>query len=614
MRVDALTLCAVAQELDALITGARVDPVIAPTPHAVALQCYRDGQNRWLLLSAHPQLARVHLLPTKPGKLIAEPSPFVMLLRKYLESGRVDRVHWVRWERIVEIGVRQHDGSRVDLIAEIMGNLSNIILVDDARTILGAIHLIGSSINRYRTILPGQPYAPPPPQTRTLAGVSLPRLAPDTLACADLATAARDMAASDAHLPAQRIILAHIAGASPDLVAEVLCRAGYDAKTIIAPDDEAAWEVIAAITCDLARRAERGEWEPAAILDDEGHVVDGALWPPCVSAKRPQRPMSSVNELLATYFAAREWSDALAGARSGLRRSLKTAQERLQKKLHTLRSELTELAQADRLRVEGELLLAFAGEIPERATSYTPPDFGDGTTPQSISLDPRLTAVENANARFARYHKMRRAAEQIPEQIARAEVDLARVEQLQTDLELAESLAEIAQVRDEITEARVGNLGAEERKPRFGGKAMAKAKGKNKGKDKGGKQQPGGTPLAVKSADGFSIYAGKNSMQNEYVTFGIASGNDLWLHARGVPGAHVIVKSGGRPIPPETLQEAARLAAWYSQSRGASSVPVDYTEQRYVRHMKNGGPGMVVYTHERTLHAVPRDARAANGE
>ncbi|HKD76529.1 MAG TPA: NFACT RNA binding domain-containing protein, partial [Ktedonobacterales bacterium] len=382
-------------------------------------------------------------------------------------------------------------------------------------------------------------------------------------------------------------------------------------KIIIAPDDVAAWDAIAAVARDLAGRADRGEWEPTAILDDDGHVTDGALWPPCFAANRTQRSMRSVNELLAGYFAAREWGDALAGARSGLRRSLKTSHERLQKKLQTLRSELAELAQGDRLRVEGELLLAFANEIPERATTYTPPDFGDGATPQPIMLDPRFTAVENANTRFARYHKMRRAAEQIPEQIARAEVDLARVEQLQTDLELAESLAEIAHVRDEVAVARVGNLGAEERKPRLDGKGSAKAKGKQKGKDKGGKQQPGGAPLSIKSADGFSIYAGKNSMQNEYVTFGIAAGNDLWLHARGVPGAHVIVKNSGRPIPPETLQEAARLAAWYSQSRGASSVPVDYTEQRYVRHMKNGGPGMVIYTHERTLHAVPRDARMA---
>ena len=103
---------------------------------------------------------------------------------------------------------------------------------------------------------------------------------------------------------------------------------------------------------------------------------------------------------------------------------------------------------------------------------------------------------------------------------------------------------------------------------------------------------------------------GKNSRQNEEVTFHQAAANDLWLHARGVPGAHVIVKSGGRPVPETTLREAAALAAYYSQARESGAVEVDYTEQRYVRHMKGGGPGMVIYERERTLRVAPGDLAA----
>jgi predicted ribosome quality control (RQC) complex YloA/Tae2 family protein len=113
--------------------------------------------------------------------------------------------------------------------------------------------------------------------------------------------------------------------------------------------------------------------------------------------------------------------------------------------------------------------------------------------------------------------------------------------------------------------------------------------------------------LRRESSDGFVLLVGKNSRQNEEVTFHQAAANDLWLHARGVPGAHVIVKSGGRPIPETTLREAAALAAYYSQARENGSVAVDYTEQRYVRHMKSGGPGMVSYERERTLHVTPVD-------
>jgi predicted ribosome quality control (RQC) complex YloA/Tae2 family protein len=113
--------------------------------------------------------------------------------------------------------------------------------------------------------------------------------------------------------------------------------------------------------------------------------------------------------------------------------------------------------------------------------------------------------------------------------------------------------------------------------------------------------------LRVQSHDGFALLIGKNSRQNEEVTFHQATANDIWLHARGVPGAHVIIKSGGREIPRSTIEQAARLAAYYSQARGTTTAPVDYTLQKHVRHMKGGGPGMVIYEREKTIHVAPEN-------
>lgn len=607
MRADALTLWAVADELHGLIANARIDPVIAPTPHAVALCCYSGGQNRWLLVSAHPQLARVHLLPAKPQKLVAAPSTFVMLLRKYLEGSRVHAVRAARWERVIALDVRHAgvDEPNITLIAEVMGNLANIILVDARGIVLGALHPVSQHVNHYRAILPGHPYVPPPPQTRTLAGATYPRIVPEAVTGADLLLAAQ--AAPDE--PAWRIILGQLAGASPDLAQEIACRALGAARAVIAPaaaDAVAQYDALADAARTIAASASRGAWEPTAILDDAGQIVDGWVLVPCTAAGKPQRPMPSVNELLAAYFAAREWQEAVGAAGGDLRRILKTATERLQKKLKLLRADLKALDEADRLRHEGDLLLTFATEIPPGATSYTMPDFGDGRGATTITLDPHLTAVENANVRFARYQKMRRAAEKIPEQIARAETDLARVAQLQTDLDLAETATDIGHVRAEIAEARLARGDKDDTPPRKVKKAPNKGKYGVKGKAPA-KTHQGGEPLRLTTPEGFTVYVGKNSHQNEYVTFDVATGGDVWLHARGVPGAHVIIKAGGRPVPPSILQAAASLAAWYSQSRSAGSVPVDYTEQRYVRHMKDGGPGMVIYSKERTLPATPRE-------
>src|SRR3984893_14963779 len=162
MQIDAITLAAVADEWRTLLTGARIDTIIQPTEHAIALQCYapgsqgEGGHNRWLYLSAHPQLARAHLTAIKPSKIASEPTPFVMLLRKYLEGTRIEAIEQPRWERIVEIisGHRSSPESseriHYRLVIELMGRMSNIILCDEQGLILSSLKHIGGEVNRYR--------------------------------------------------------------------------------------------------------------------------------------------------------------------------------------------------------------------------------------------------------------------------------------------------------------------------------------------------------------------------------------------------------------------------------------------------------------------------------
>jgi hypothetical protein len=197
------------------------------------------------------------------------------------------------------------------------------------------------------------------------------------------------------------------------------------------------------------------------------------------------------------------------------------------------------------------------------------------------------------------------------------DLELARLEQLLTDLALAETPAEVSLVRAEVAEAGYITGGAEARRlakeQRKSGKKGQKGKTSGKAGAKGGQSKPGsaslgGAPLRRRLNGDTLALVGKNSRQNEEVTFHQAAPNDLWLHARGAPGSHVILKVAGRPASDEALREAASLAGWYSQLREAGSVAVDVTEARYVRHMKGGGPGMVIYERERTIHAPPADA------
>ncbi len=193
MHVDAITLAAVADEWRTLLANARIDTIIQPTEHAIAIQCYAPamqdsgaggGQNRWLYLSTHPQLARAHITARKPTRIQSEPPPFVMLLRKYLEGARIEAIQQPRWERVIEliashrISPESQERSHYHLIIEIMGRLSNIIFCDEHNMILGSLKRVGAEINRYRTITANIQYVPPPAQQRTFAGQTLPKLEP----------------------------------------------------------------------------------------------------------------------------------------------------------------------------------------------------------------------------------------------------------------------------------------------------------------------------------------------------------------------------------------------------------------------------------------------------
>ena len=321
---------------------------------------------------------------------------------------------------------------------------------------------------------------------------------------------------------------------------------------------------------------------------------------------------SSINTIIDEFYAGAEWRDAMESVRAPVRKVLQTNLERCRRKAELLQKELAASEEANQYRLWANLLLAHQNDVRQGQQSVTLQNFFEGQeTPAlvTVSLDPRLDAVGNANRIFHKYHKLRRALALVPPQIEQNIVEIATIEQLLADLMLADTPPEVTLVKAETQTAGYmrGVKGA--------GKPVQKQQKKsNKGKGKGGKPTKGkpvppggGVPLHAQSREGFTILIGKNSRQNEEVTFHQATSNDMWLHARGVPGSHVIIKAGGRDIPHSAIEQAAALAAWYSQARGSTSVPVDYTLQRYVRHMKGGGPGMVIYERERTLYAEPRN-------
>jgi predicted ribosome quality control (RQC) complex YloA/Tae2 family protein len=648
MHIDAITLAALVDEWRLLLTNARIDAIIQPTVHSIALQCYapaqeqgQGGKNRWLYLSAHPQLARAHITALKPSRIVNEPPAFVMLLRKYLEGTRIEAIKQARWERVIEIRAGHRSASDPEkrtnyrLMVELMGRLSNIILCNDQGLILGSLKHIGADINRYRVIDANVQYVPPPPQQRMASGVPLPRLEPTVVTAAQLAQCEREdveltqIAESRARRKSTKIqepkmwqlLTRNLLGFSPLLAREAVHRATGEAELAINTGDdhleELAWNVR-----ELALLFDNHTWKPRLVerVEDVGEMQSFFSRPipiafaPYILEQYAEMPgtrireSASINILIDEFYAGAEWRDAMQSVRNPLRKVLHTQFERCKRKSELLQQELSVSEDANRYRLQAELLLTYQHEVKQGQSSVVLQNFfEDETHPLevNISLDPRFDAVGNANRLFHKYHKLRRALALVPGQIEKNATEQATVEQLLADLMLADTPAEVALVKAEVQSAgyirgaktsRSSITGVRKQSHKFKGGRQHKAKPVPPG---------GGVPLHIQSRDGFTILIGKNSRQNEEVTFHQASANDIWLHARGVPGAHVIVKAGGRDIPRNTLEQAASLAAYYSQARGSTSVAVDYTLQRHVRHMKGGGPGMVIYEREKTLYAEP---------
>ncbi len=560
-----------------------------------------------------------------------------MLLRKYLVGARIETVVQPRWERMLELVASYRSGPQSDervrfrLIAEMMGNLSNIIFCDEAGMILGSLKHVGAEVNRYRTVAANVRYIPPPPQQHTFTGHTLPKVEAATLQADSLALWAGDQVPVEQvaqgkkrrHAPAQtklwQLLTRHLLGFSPLLAREAVYRTTGDAETPF-EGGVGMWEELAWNVRELAALYDSHVWSPhmveriteaPAAPGTSGAAVPVACAPYVLEQYIDQpglrsQQSPSINVLLDDYFARSEWRDAMENVRAPLRRLLQTQLERCRRKGELLQREQARTAEAARYRLEGDLLLAHQHEVRQGLNSVILPSFfaeeASGQYEEiAIALDPRFDAVGNATRLFNKYAKLRRATALVPAQIVQNAMEMATIEQLLADLMLADTPAEVALVKAEVQGA--GYIRGAAQRP-----AKKKAAAKSKKQLKSRAAMPGGgVPLRLQSRDGFALLIGKNSRQNEEITFHQATANDTWLHARGVPGAHVIIKAGGREIPYSTLDQAARLAAYFSQARGSTAAPVDYTLQKYVRHMKGGGPGMVIYEREKTIFVAPEN-------
>lgn len=584
MNYDALTLAAVAEALRIKLLGGRVQRVVRPSPLSIGLEIYTQTRHQ-LLLSAEGQEPTALLVDEKLRRGTEKPSPLLLLLRKYVEGARLKGITQPTLERVLHLRFEGAEGE-VTLVCELMGRLSNLILLHPDGTILDAAKRIGASINRRRTILPGHLYEPPPAQEKLH-----PLYADERLWMNDLLVGEG---------PLWRRLVETAFGISPTLAREAVYRASGTTEP------PPPWEptlLIGAIRAvrELLRLAETGQWEPSVAYACAGESRRAVAYAPYALTHLGEYvPCETIEEAVRLYLRHRAQGgdltrDPYYAVRRRLKEMITAAEARQKARFESLRRELPSAEDLAALQWRAQAILALAWQIrPGQRELVVEPyaltgDPADADKPPvTIPLDPTLSPAENAQALFREYRKRQAAAEEIPPRLAEVEMELAYLQQCATDVDLAEDRPQLEAVERALVEAGYG--------PRT---AVPKRRSARAASE----------PLRLIAPDGAIIWVGRNSAQNAELTFHRAKPEDLWLHAHGVPGAHVIIRTEGRPVAESTLILAAQLAAYYSANRTLPHVAVDYTLRRYVRPIQGGRPGMVTYREERTLVVNPALAK-----
>ena len=565
MSFDVFTISALVDEFLDTLVGGRIQDVIDVDEMGVGLEIYAGRQRHYLYMSADAAQPRVHLMDAKLRRGLMKPTQLGLLLRRYVENGVVTQVSQPDWERLMHIEAAGEEGE-VTIIIEPMPRRANVLLVRDG-VILDCLKRVGPEENRYRLSLPNHEYVPPPP----LGG----RLHPARVTVDDFRQLLEQVDKRNSQT--RRALTGRILGMSPLLAKEVVFTAtgAVDAK-VIDTDSAALFAAFQAIAAPLLRR----EWRPGIGVQDHAATAFSVFPLSFIEWQAAE----SMSRAITGYFGSIVGAEAYDEAKKPVMAAIEEARIKLSSRLSSLQRGWKDHAELEILKQSGELILAYQYHLQdgreELRAQY------DAAEPELvIRLDPARSPLENAQDYFRKYEKAKAARKAVPQRMDETQLELDFVEQLETDLAMASNWIEIDDVIQTL-----------QARGHWRGKKLKRLGG-------GGRQGP----LKVVSGDGYVIWIGRNSRQNEKVTFRTANSQDIWLHARGAPGAHVVIRNDGRRIKADLIAAAAAIAAYYSRKRNEKRVLVDYTRVKHVKAIKGAGPGMVIYKNEQTIAVRPQD-------
>ncbi|CAG5434921.1 TPA: Rqc2 family fibronectin-binding protein PavA [Streptococcus pneumoniae] len=547
MSFDGFFLHHIVEELRSELVNGRIQKINQPFEQELVLQIRSNRQSHRLLLSAHPVFGRIQLTQTT-FENPAQPSTFIMVLRKYLQGALIESIEQVENDRIVEITVSNKneigDHIQATLIIEIMGKHSNILLVDkSSHKILEVIKHVGFSQNSYRTLLPGSTYIAPP---------STESLNPFTI--------------------------------KDEKLFEILQTQELTAKNL-----QSLFQGLGRDTANELERILVSEKLSAFrnfFNQETKPCLTETSFSPVPFANQVGEPFANLSDLLDTYYKDKAERDRVKQQASEL---IRRVENELQKNRHKLKKQEKELLatdNAEEFRQKGELLTTFLHQVPNDQDQVILDNYYTNQ-PIMIALDKALTPNQNAQRYFKRYQKLKEAVKYLTDLIEETKATILYLESVETVLNQA-GLEEIAEIREELIQT--GFIRRRQREKIQKRKKLEQ----------------------YLASDGKTIiYVGRNNLQNEELTFKMARKEELCFHAKDIPGSHVVI-SGNLDPSDAVKTDAAELAAYFSQGRLSNLVQVDMIEVKKLNKPTGGKPGFVTYTGQKTLRVTPDSKKIAS--
>ena len=572
MPLDAICLRAVLNELRPKLIGARIDKVQQPARDQIVLLL---RGNLRLLLNAganQPRIQLTSILRDNPS----QPPMFCMLLRKHLVGARVLSIEQPDLERMVIMTLQCTDEfgeiSRKQLVLECMGRRSNLVLLDAQGRIVDCLRRVDADLSAARQLLPGLFYRLPTP----LDKLSLLSQEEDAIALAR--RGGEEEAAVD------KWVLDHYTGISPLIARELAFRAGGATDVRFGALSGAQREVLAQEFSDTASIVKENHFTPV-ILYRDGKPVDFTYRLIAqYGAETQVETREDFSSMLDEFYDARERQELSARRGRELTHAASVARDRMARKAENLKHDYAATQKRDEFRLRGDLITANlyrmkGGERVLQAENY----YEDGCPLIDIPLDPLLTPQQNAAKNYKQYNKLKTAEFHLREQIEKAENERAYLESVLQELSQAETEQEFAEIRRELQETNY----------------LKKSSGKKE-------QKRAFAPRTFKTSGGLEVLVGRSNVQNDQLTKK-ADKRDYWFHTQHIHGSHVILRCAGLIPSDDDLREAAMLAAYFSQAKESSGVPVDYCPVKFVKKPAGARPGMVTYDNYRTLYVTPEE-------